>query len=426
MNKDLLAMFEYLEREKGINRGLIIKAIEEALIVGARKGDQFMNNISVSINHKTGEIKAVAEKEIVETVEYPNEEISLEMAREFDPNCELGEWLDIEVDPKSFGRIAASVARQIISQKIRFAEKDVIHTEYRDRMGQITSGTVRRIAKGHTVIVDLGKIEALLPARNYPKTERYHIGDRVTALLLEVQDTDSGGAEVILTRSHPDFVVELFKQEVPEVLDNTIEIKKIVREAGLRTKLMVSSSDSKIDPVGSCVGVRGNRIKNVIRELNNEKIDVMPYFDSSELILQNIFSEIQVKKIEIKSEENKALIVIADDDYPIALGKKGNNARLSGALADIELEIKKLSEYEKELNLQRAQMSFTQDPYLDLGIDDVQDINPLIVENLKSSGFKTIREILKTKPHIIATTANISLEMAEDLLEKISSKIATK
>jgi transcription termination/antitermination protein NusA len=426
MNKDLLAIFEYLEREKGIDRALIVKAIEEAIIVGARKGDQFMNNVNVNINPRTGQIDAFAEKEIVETVTYPNEEILFETARELDPNCQIGEWLDIEVDPKSFGRIAAAVARQVITQKIRHAEKDVIHTDYKDKMGQIVSGVVRRIARGHTVIVDLGKIEALLPARHYPKTESYHIGDRVTAQLLEVQENETGGAEVILTRSHPEFVMELFRQEVPEVQDGTIEIKKIVREAGLRTKMMVTCSDPRIDPVGSCVGVRGSRIKNIIRELQNEKIDVMPYFDSPQIILQNIFIDINVKKINIDAENNRALLVIIDEDYPIALGKKGNNARLSGQLAGLELEIKKHSEYEKEINLERAQLSFSEDPYLDLNVDKIEDVNPLIAENLKSAGFTTIREILKTKPHIIATQANISLEMAEDLLEKISAKIAAE
>ena len=424
MNKDLLAIFEYLEREKGINRDLIVKAIEEALIVGARKGDQFMNNVNVKINPRTGQIDAFAEKEIVETVTYPNEEISFDMAKELDPDCEIGEWLDIEVDPKSFGRIAAAVAKQVISQKIRHAEKDVIHTEYRDKMGQIVSGVVRRVARGHTVIVDLGKIEAILPSRNYPKTESYHIGDRITAQLLEVQDTETGGAEVILTRAHPEFVAELFRQEVPEVHDGTIEIKKIVREAGLRTKMMVTCQDPKIDPVGSCVGVRGNRIKNIIRELNNEKIDVMPYYESAELVLQNVFGDINVKKIEINENRDEAQLIIADEDYPIALGKKGNNARLSGQLAGVELEIKKQSEHEKTLNLERAQLSFSEDPYLDLDVEKMENVNPLIAQNLKSGGFSTIRELLKTKPHVIATKANISLEMVEDLLEAISSKVA--
>jgi N utilization substance protein A len=274
MNKDLVAIFEYLEREKGIKREVVVNAIEESLLIAARKSVQGLTNVSVSINAKTGEIEVFSEKEIVEKVEIPEEEIALDIAREIDPDCQIGQWIKVAVTPENFGRIAAQTARQVISQKLRGAERDVIYEEYRHRINEIVSGSIKRIVRGATLIVDLGKVEGILPDRFYPNSEKYQVGQRVQAMILEVRDTDNGGAEVILTRSHPEIVAQLFMQEVPELMDGIIEIKKIVRDAGYRTKMAVSSKDPKIDPLGTCVGLRGTRVKNIIRELNNEKIDI--------------------------------------------------------------------------------------------------------------------------------------------------------
>jgi len=279
MNKDLLAIFEYLEREKGIKREVIVKAIEESLLTAARKSIKGVGKISVQIQPKSGEIEVYTQKKIVKNVENSEDEISLEEALELTPDCQLGQWLEISITPQDFGRIAAQAARQVISGRLKTAERDVIHEEYRHRLGEIISGTVTRFVRGRTILVDLGKVLAVMPDKNYPYSERYNIGDRIQALLYEVKETEGGGAEVILTRSHSEFVQELFMQEVPELAEKTIIIEKIVREPGFRTKMAVRSFDSKIDPVGTCVGVRGTRIKNVIRELNNEKIDVIPYSD---------------------------------------------------------------------------------------------------------------------------------------------------
>src|SRR5579885_1815918 len=242
MNKDLVAIFEYLEREKGIKRDVIINAIEESLRAAARKSIKGLINISVHINPKSGNIDVIAQKEVVDKVTIPEEEISLEQAKVLNPQAEIGDWVDITVTPQDFGRIAAQTARQVISQKLRVAERDVIYEEYRHRLHEIISGTVKRVVRGATLIVDLGKVEAILPDRFYPKTEKFNVGERVQALLYEVRDTESGGAEVILSRSHPEFVEQLFMQEVPELSDGTIVIQKIVREAGYRTKLAVQST----------------------------------------------------------------------------------------------------------------------------------------------------------------------------------------
>ncbi|OGN61848.1 MAG: transcription termination factor NusA [Chlamydiae bacterium RIFCSPHIGHO2_12_FULL_49_11] len=419
MNRELIAIFEHLEKEKGIKRELVAKAIEDALVLAARKGNKHMNNVTFSVNAKTGEISAIAEKEIVEHVEYPSEEVSLEEARLLDPNCQVGDWIDLEIDPKDLGRIAASVARQLISQRIRGAERDVIYEEYRHRMGEIISGTVRRVGRGRTVIVDLGKVEGLLPGRFYPEPEKYHIGDRVLALLYQVQDTENGGAEVVLSRSHPEFVKALFEQEVPEVNDGTIIIEKIVREAGTRTKIVVSTTDPKLDPVGACVGVRGSRIKNVIRELNNEKIDVVPFIANPIEMLKRILSPVVIQNIYVDDENDSVLAIVSDEDYPIALGKKGTNARLTGEIIGHELEIRKSSEFQKELSLERKKMSLIESEELDAPLASLPNMNQLIVDSFVSGELDTPRKILKLGPLEIAEKTGISIGMAETVLEQL-------
>lgn len=356
MNKDLVAIFEYLEREKGIKRETIIKAIEESLQVAARKSMKGVGPVNVTIDPKSGTIQVKAEKEVVETVTYPEEEITLEVAQEIDPTAELGQFIQVEISPDEFGRIAAQTARQVISQKLRSAERDVIYEEYRHRIHELVSGTVKRVVKGATLIVDLGKVEAILPDRFYPKTEKYHVGDRIQALLWEVRDTENGGAEVVLSRSHPEMVEELFKQEVPELNDETVGIKKIVREAGYRTKIAVYSNDSKVDPLGACVGVRGTRVKNIIRELNNEKIDIVIFTEDKVQLLQSLLHPIEPKKLNFDKEKKTIFLVVEDEDYPIVIGKRGMNARLNAELVGAELDVKKLSEYQSELSFERQQI----------------------------------------------------------------------
>jgi N utilization substance protein A len=418
MNKDLLAIFEYLEREKGIKRDIIINAVEEALRAAARKSVKGLINVSVKINAKTGNIEVIAQKEVVDKVTIPEEEITLEDAQIINPYCEIGQWIDINVTPEDFGRIAAQTARQIMTQKLKSAERDVIYEEYRHRAGEIISGTVKRTIRGATLIVDLGKVEGILPERFYPKTEKYNVGDRVQALLLEVKDTDNGGAEVILSRSHPAFVEQLFKMEVPEINDGTIRIEKIVREAGYRTKLAVTSSDNKIDPVGACVGVRGARVKNIIRELNNEKIDIMPYSEDPVELLQNALSPIELKKFHV-DHQNKALtLIVEDENYPTVLGKRGQNARLNGELIGYDLHIQKLSDYRAQSDMQRKEMASSEDLSLDEPLA-VEGINKLIIDNLISSGFDTLRKVLTATVSDLTSVPGVSAEMADKIYEQI-------
>ena len=416
MNKDLIAIFEYLEREKGIKREIVINAIADSLRAAARKSVKGLGEkVSVEIHPKTGEIEVFTQKKIVEKVTNPPEEISIDEARTLEPECQVGQLLEISITPQDFGRIAAQAARQIITQKLKGAERDVIYEEYRHRSGEIISGTVKRFIRGRTIVVDLGKVEAILPERNYPKLERYNIGDKVQALLYEVRDTDQGGAEVILTRSHPEFVAALFTQEVPELHDKT------VRDPGYRTKLAVRSYDPKVDPVGTCVGVRGTRIKNIIRELNNEKIDVVPFSDDPVQLLQNLLAPAEMRKM--KTYEDRYWMVVMDEDYPTVIGKKGMNARLIGQMIGKEIDVQKMTEYQKILAIQMAELGESEDPSFDERLK-IEGVSGLILESMIGSGYNTLRDFMKANPAEIPTKVpGVNYyDLADKIMEQIRKK----
>ena len=408
MNKDLIAIFEFLEREKGIKRETIIDAIEESLQVAARKSLKGVGLVSVVIDAKQGTIEVTAEEEIL-----------LDDAREIAPDCEMGDFIQVPIPPVDLGRIAAQTARQVIAQKLRSAERDVIYEEYRHRLHEMISGTVKRVVKGATLIVDLGKVEAILPERFYPKTEKYHVGDRIQALLWEVRDTENGGAEVVLSRSHPEMVEQLFKQEVPELMDETVGIKKIVREAGYRTKLAVYSNDPRVDPLGACVGVRGTRVKNIIRELNNEKIDIVIFTEDTVQLLYALLHPIEPKKLNYDQENGRISLVVEDEDYPIVIGKRGMNARLNAALVGAELDVKKMTVYQAELSFERQQIQLEDSPELDDELNAIEGINQFVIDSLKEAGFDTPRKILNVSSKELSNETGISVEMADDLIDKL-------
>lgn len=419
MNKELIAIFDYLEKEKGIPRKEVVASIEEAIVMSAKKSTQEIHDLHVNINSKTGELSASCEKEVVEKVNYPSEEISLEVALEIEPECHIGDFISIEIDPKELGRIAAKVAKQVITQKLRGAEKQVIYTEYKDKIGDLITGTIKKILKGGVLIVDLGKIDAILPGRNYPKGEKYNIDEQIIALLLEVQDTEEDGASIILSRSDPRFVELLFQQEIPEIHEGIITIEKIVREPGLRTKMAVSSNSKQLDPVGACVGMKGSRIKNVIRELNNEKIDIIPYDPNPLTLFDHAISPVHPIKTNHDEKNNSLHVVVSDADYPTVIGKFGNNARLLSEITGLEIKIQKQKEYYQEILFMRKELASRDDPELDEKISSIPGINPLVLDHIKASGLDTLRKILVTSTTDLAKLAEISLTMADDILETI-------
>ncbi|MSR65588.1 MAG: transcription termination/antitermination protein NusA [Verrucomicrobiae bacterium] len=339
MNGELIAVLEYMEREKGIDKEVLLVAVESALLSASKKSIGPVNDVRVAIDRKTGAIKAFAKVTVVDRVRAPHDEVSLTKARQIKSDVQIGESIEIEVTPKDFGRIAAQTAKQAIMQKIRQAEKDKLYEEYKDRVGDIVSGTVRRFERSD-VIVDLGRAEALLPQKERVPTEEYQPGDRLRTYLVNIETTGHG-PEIILSRSHPNFVKRLFELEVSEIADKTVEIKAIAREAGYRTKIAVISHDEKVDPVGACVGMRGMRVKNIVRELNGEKIDIIRWDKDIKTYATNALSPAKLKNLLIFPNEQRVVVMVDDDQLSLAIGKKGQNVRLTNKLLGWKIDIEK-------------------------------------------------------------------------------------
>ncbi len=338
MNKDILSALSELEKEKGIRQDVVLEAIRAALESGYKKNFSKSNNFSIDIDEKNGEYKLFADKIVVENVENKNQEITLAEAREINPNYELGDIVKIEIKPKKdFGRIAAQTARQVILQKIREAERESIYSEYYGRESDILTGVIQRVNKGN-VYVDLGKIEGVLTQTEQIPNEIYNQGDRVKTVIVEVKNTGKG-ASIVLSRSHPNLVKRLFELEVPEIHDGTIEIHAISREAGSRTKIAVSTNDPNVDPVGSCVGNKGARVKNIIDEICQEKIDIIIFDKDPAKFIANSLGPAKILKVTVNEKEKSAVAVVPDNQLSLAIGKEGQNARLAAKLTGWKIDI---------------------------------------------------------------------------------------
>jgi N utilization substance protein A len=339
MNAEFIAMLDYLERERGIKREILIEAVSNALLSASKKSVSASRDLHIDIDPKTGEIRALANLLVVEKVTNPADEISLDKARRIKAEVAVGEAVEVEVTPKNFGRIAAQTAKQAMMQRIRQVEKEMIYEEFKDRAGEIVSGTVRRFDRSD-VILDLGKFEAVMPQRERVVVEDYNVGDRLRAYVVAVEN-GVRGPEIIISRSHPNFVRRLFELEVSEIADGTVEIRGIAREAGYRTKIAVFSDNPKVDPVGACVGMRGSRVKNIVRELNNEKVDIIRWSsDPKEFVLEAL-KPAKVKNLVFDLEKKSATISVDEDQLSLAIGKKGQNARLTSRLTGWEINIEK-------------------------------------------------------------------------------------
>jgi transcription termination/antitermination protein NusA len=337
MNAEFIAMLDYLERERGIKREILLEAVSNALLSASKKSVSASRELRIDINPKTGEIRALAKLLVVDEVTNPADEISVSKARRIDPNAAVGGEVEIEVTPKNFGRIAAQTAKQAMMQRIRQVEKEMIYEEFKDRAGEIVSGTVRRFDRSD-VILDLGKFEAIMPQRERVVVEEYNVGDRLRAYVVAVEN-GIRGPEIIVSRSHPNFVRRLFELEVSEINDGTVEIRGIAREAGYRTKIAVTSANEKVDPVGACVGMRGSRVKNIVRELNNEKVDIIRWSsDPKEFVLEAL-KPAKVKNLVFDPEKKSVQISVDEDQLSLAIGKKGQNARLTSRLTGWEINI---------------------------------------------------------------------------------------
>ena len=328
---------EYWEREKGLDREILISAVEDAMVSAAKRAVGPARELRCEIDRKDGDIRAFASLIVVERVTDKQSEISLESALRHKPSAQLNEELEVEVTPKNFGRIASQNAKQALMQAIRRAEKALIYSEFKDRVGDIVSGEVRGFDRSD-VLIDLGKFEALLPNRERVPTEEYQRGERIRCLVKAVQGSDSN-SEIILSRRDSNFVLKLFQLEVSEINDGTIEVKAIAREPGFRTKLAVHSRDEKVDPVGACVGLRGQRVKNIVRELNNEKIDIIRWDTDIETYVTNSLAPAQIKRLEVEQDRKRVHILVDPDQLSLAIGRRGQNARLTSLLTGWQIDI---------------------------------------------------------------------------------------
>ncbi len=346
MNRELISVIDELGRQKGIEKSRVLGAIEAALQMAAKKRFGQAENIQVEIDSKTGEISVVSKKTIVDAVTNPKTEVSLQEARQFDSEAEVGDEIGSLIEVSDLGRIAAQTAKQVIFQKVREAEWEAVQKEYSTRQGDLVNGIILGMER-RNYLVDLGKTEAVLPVQEQIPRETYRNGDRVKAMLLEVRRTPKD-VQVILTRSHPQFVSKLFELEVPEVLEKIVEIKSIVREPGDRTKIAVTSREKAVDPVGACVGIKGSRVQAVVRELRGEKIDIITWTSDPRVFIAEALNPASIEKVGVDEEKKSALVVVADSQLSLAIGKNGQNVRLAARLTGWKIDIISATEYEKE------------------------------------------------------------------------------
>ncbi|MEY4489279.1 MAG: hypothetical protein RIQ79_1787 [Verrucomicrobiota bacterium] len=337
MSSEILTVLEYMEKERGIARADMIAAIVNAIKSAALKGVNSGQDIKIEINPRNGQLKAWALLKVVDSVGDPKVEVHVEKAQALKPGALIGDVIEKEINPSELGRIAAQTARQAVMQKLRQFEKDRIYDDYKDSVGNIVTGTVRRKER-NDIYIDLGKSEAVLPGREQVPGEEYQPGDRIRCLLLAIESTPRG-PELVLSRGSPKFVRRLFEVEVGEIADGTVKIEAFAREPGYRTKIAVTSTDPKVDPVGACVGARGARVKTIVRELNGEKVDIINWFaDPKQMVLEALKPAVP-REIVLDERSKRILLRVATDDLAIAIGKKGQNARLTSRLIGWRIDI---------------------------------------------------------------------------------------
>lgn len=338
MGNQLFDAIDYLEKEKGIQKEVLIEALEAALISAYKKNFKSATNVRVDIDVEGNKMRVYSRKAVVEEVLDPQEELSLEEAKAIDPNYEIDDIIEVEVTPKDFGRIAAQAAKQVVTQRVREAERGVIYNEYADREEDVMTGIIQRKDK-RFVYVNLGKIEAKLAESEQIPTEEYHIHDRLKVFVTKVENT-SKGPQIFISRSHPGLLKRLFEMEVPEIFDGIVEIKSVAREAGDRSKISVYAADPEIDPVGSCVGQKGQRVQAIVDELKGEKIDIIEWSEDPVVYVSNALSPSKVLEVIVDEEENSTTVIVPDYQLSLAIGKRGQNARLAAKLTGWKIDIK--------------------------------------------------------------------------------------
>ena len=348
-NKELILALEELEKEKGMDKEYLLEAIETALVTAYKRNFDSLENVKVEMDRQTGATHLYAIKKVVEKVEDPETEIELKEAQKINPDYNVDDEINIEIVPRDFGRIAAQTAKQVIIQKLREAEREIVYNEFEERKGEIVSGLIQK-ADGNIVVMDLGKLEGVMPKKEQIPTETYRVNDKIKGYIVKVEKGQKGAPQVIVSRSHPDFVRKLLEFEIPEIYEGVIEIKSVSRDPGYRSKVAVYSPDPNIDPVGSCVGQKGVRIQNVINELNGEKIDVIEWNEDPSIYIAASLLPAQILAVDIKPENKFAQVIVPDDQLSLAIGKSGQNARLAARLTDWKIDIKSETQFRELLS----------------------------------------------------------------------------
>ena len=343
-NKELILALEELEKEKGIKKEYLLEAIETALVTAYKRNFDSLENVRVEMDHQTGATHVYAIKEVMEKANDEDTEISLKEAQKINPDLKEGDTVETEIVPRDFGRIAAQTAKQVIIQKLREVEREIVYNEFNERKGEIVSGLIQK-ADHNIVVMDLGKLEGVMPLKEQIPTEHYKVNDKIKGYVLDVEKGAKGAPQVIVSRSHPDFVRKLLEFEIPEIYEGVIEIKSVSRDPGYRSKVAVYSPDPNIDPVGSCVGQKGVRIQNVINELNGEKIDVIEWNEDPSIYIASALLPAKILAVDIKEEEKFAQVVVPDDQLSLAIGKSGQNARLAARLTNWKIDIKSETQF---------------------------------------------------------------------------------
>lgn len=410
MISDLSRIIDQVGKDKGIDKTILIDALEQALLAAARKKYGPKQEIEAKYNEEAGELELFQFKTVVKDVKNPPAEISLKEAKELDADVEIGDSLGTKIDIAEFGRIAAQTAKQVIIQRVKDAERENIFEDFKDRKGEVISGTVQRFEKG-SIIVNLGRAEAVIPQQELVPRETYKPGDRIRAYVLDVRKTPKG-PQIILSRSNPNFLTKLFELEVPEVSEGIVKILNAAREPGGRTKIAVYSQDSDVDPVGACVGMKGSRVRAVVQELRGEKIDIIPWSDDSASFVCNALAPAEISKVIIHQDAKSMEVIVEDDQLSLAIGRRGQNVRLAAKLTGWKIDIRSEPKAEKVVPELDQIASRGMDP-----VDRVAGVGEKTAQLLNAAGYLTVADICQATPEQLSKIEGIGLKKAEKLID---------
>jgi len=418
MNRDIIALVDFYEREKEIDRSRIIEALEFAFIAAYKKmvpGADKIEILKADIDERKGDTKILASLTVVEDEELIDQfnQVKLSLAQKKNAGIEVGDTIDLNVTPHNFGRIAVQTAKQTIQQRLRMAEKERIYDEFKDRAGDVVTGTINRFER-NDVWVNLGKFDGKMPSRERVNTEDYNVGDRLRFYVVAVEN-ESRGPEIILSRSHPNFVKRLFEAEVTEIADQTIDIKGIAREAGFRTKMTVISHDENVDPVGACVGIRGARVKNIVKELNNEKVDIIPWSEDPAEFVHEALKPANLKSVKLDEENKTIFVTVEEDELSKAIGRRGVNARLTTKLMGWEIDVSKDETKHEVFESKLADASHS--------VAEILEISDELADTIFRAGGANLELITQMPADYIAQACDISEDEAVTILEKAQSAL---